>query len=85
VKERINLTNRQLKNASGDSGVLINSKCVELIQDLEQVSFKTNTFDIDKDRDRMRTHMSDAFGYLIWETCRPQPTCGPRTEEFRPW
>lgn len=82
VKERINLTNRQLKNASGESGVLINAKCVELIQDLEQVSFKASTFEIDKGRDRMRTHMSDAFGYLIWETCRPRGTWGDHKERF---
>jgi len=82
VKDRINLTNRQLKNASGASGVLINAKCVELIQDLEQVSFKAHTFEIDKDRDRMRTHMSDAFGYLIWETCKPKGRCGPQTESL---
>jgi hypothetical protein len=83
VKDRINVTNRQLKNASGASGVLIHKKCLELIQDLEQVSFKANTFEIDKDRDRMRTHMSDAFGYLLWEGCRPQPTVGPQRGELR--
>ena len=82
VRERIHVVNRQFKKASGESGVLINCRCVELIQDLEQVSFKANTFDIDKDRDRMRTHMSDALGYLIWEACRPQPPCGPQTKEF---
>jgi hypothetical protein len=78
VKDRINLTNRQLRNACGETGVLINSKCTELIQDLEQVSFKANTFDIDKDRDRMRTHMSDAFGYLLWEGCKAPYTVGPQ-------
>ena len=64
VKDRVNLTNRQLKNASGQSSVLINAKCVELIQDLEQVSFKSNSYDIDKTRDRMRTHMSCAVSRI---------------------
>jgi len=84
VRERVNLTNRQLKNALGESGVLINEKCVELIQDLEQVSFKAETGGIDKNRDRMRTHMSDAFGYLIWATCQPKPqiTIGPVKEDL---
>jgi len=84
VNERVNLTNRQLKNASGASGVLINAKCVELIQDLEQVSYKTGSPDIDKDRDRMRTHMSDAFGYLIWEACKPKTPCGPQGRRLLP-
>ena len=76
VRERVNLTNRQLKNAAGESSVVIHSKCVELIQDLEQVTFKSSSLEIDKERDRTRTHMSDAFGYLIWETCQPQQECG---------
>jgi len=82
VKDRINFTNRQLRNASGEIGVVINKNCTELIQDLEQVSFKSNTFEIDKDRDRMRTHMSDAFGYLLWEGCKRQPPRGPQPERL---
>lgn len=79
VKDRINLTNRQLKNASGETGVVIDRKCTELILDLEEVSYKANSFEIDKDRDRMRTHMSDAFGYLLWAGCGPQSPTGEQT------
>ena len=39
---------------------------------------KADTFQLDKDRDRQRTHLSDALGYLIWQECRPLPTVGER-------
>jgi hypothetical protein len=76
VRERINLMNSKLKSASGDIGLLIDRKCKELIMDFEQVCYKGDTGQLDKDRDRMRTHASDALGYLIWEECRPLPPIG---------
>jgi hypothetical protein len=71
VRERINMTNTKLRSARGDIGLLIDRKCKELIQDFEQVCYKGDTGQIDKDKDRMRTHVSDALGYLIWQECRP--------------
>jgi hypothetical protein len=70
VRERINLTNTKLRSAAGDVGLLVDKKCKELIQDFEQVCFKGDTAQIDKDRDRLRTHVSDALGYLLWQECR---------------
>jgi hypothetical protein len=67
VRERINLTNARLRSATGEIRLQIDGKCVELIKDLEQVAYKTDTGQIDKDRDRLRTHLSDALGYLLWE------------------
>jgi hypothetical protein len=81
VKERVNLTNRQLKSASGKVGLAIDPECRELINDLEQVCYKADTNLIDKDRDRMRTHLSDALGYVLWQECRPVPKIG---EQSRP-
>ena len=78
VRERINLTNRQLKSASGKIGLLMDPQCKELIKDLEQVCFKADSNQIDKDRDRMRTHLSDALGYVLWQECREQPKIGER-------
>ena len=78
VRERINLTNRQLKSAAGKIGLLVDPQCKELIKDLEQVCFKEDTNLIDKDRDRMRTHLSDALGYVLWQECREDPKIGPR-------
>ena len=76
VRDRINLMNTKLKSARGDIGLLVDRKCKELIMDFEQVCYKGDTGQIDKDRDRMRTHVSDALGYLTWQECRPLPPIG---------
>jgi hypothetical protein len=73
VRDRINLMNRQLRSAAGTVGLLVDPKCKELILDFEQVSYKQETNIIDKDRDRLRTHLSDALGYLVWQECRTEP------------
>jgi hypothetical protein len=80
VRERINLTNARLRSAAGEIGLLVDRKCKELIMDFEQVAFKADTYQIDKDRDRFRTHLSDALGYLLWQECRPLLVIGERRE-----
>ena len=81
VRTRINLVNSTLHSASGDVGMLIDRSCKELIKDLEQVAYKGDTLEIDKDRDRGRTHTSDALGYLVWQECGSRGTIG---EQSRP-
>ena len=81
VRERINLTNAKLRSATGEVGLLVDPKCKELIKDLEQVTYKADSNAIDKDRDRMRTHLSDALGYL-WQECRTLPRIGERRERL---
>jgi hypothetical protein len=76
VRDRINLTNARLKSASGNTTLLVDPKCKELIQDFEQVSYKTGSTLVDKERDRMRTHSSDALGYLLWQECMMGPKIG---------
>lgn len=71
VRERINLMNSRLRSAAGVVGLVIDAKCKELIRDFEEVSYKEGSAQIDKDRDRMRTHLSDALGYLLLEIARP--------------
>lgn len=78
VRERINLTNAKLRSASGEIGLLVDRRCKQLILDFEQVTYKAETYQIDKDRDRMRTHLSDALGYLLWQECRPGAVVGER-------
>ena len=58
----------------------IDSRCKELIKDLEQVAYKENTQVIDKDRDPKRTHLSDALGYLVWQELRVGEKVGERGE-----
>jgi hypothetical protein len=82
VKERLNLVNAKLRSASGEIGLRVDPKCRELIKDFEQVCFKADTTQIDKERDRLRTHTSDALGYLLWQECRPLPPIGERRERL---
>ncbi|MGC9945691.1 MAG: terminase family protein [Bryobacteraceae bacterium] len=82
VRERIMLTNAKLRTASGETRLLVDAKCKELIKDFEQVSYKADSNAIDKEKDRRRTHLSDALGYLLWQECRPQPAIGEHHERL---
>lgn len=69
VKDRINCVNAMLHNHAGEYRVMIDPKCKELIRDLEQGSWKVDPHgnplsELDKS-DPMRTHVSDALGYLV--------------------
>jgi hypothetical protein len=81
VRTRINLVNSMLQNADDETALLIDARCTELIKDLEQVAYKGDTLEIDKDRDRGRTHTSDALGYLVWQERGAKGTIG---EQNRP-
>ncbi len=82
VRERVNLMNSKLRSASETIAMLVDPKCKELIRDFEQVCYKADSNQIDKDRDRLRTHMSDALGYLVWQECRPTPRIGEKRERL---
>src|SRR5436305_10406792 len=82
VRERVNLVNRKLRAASGRIDLLIDPKCKELIKDFEQVCYKAESNEVDKTRDRQRTHLSDALGYLIWQECKASPGIGERAERL---
>ncbi len=75
VRDRILRVNSKLRNASGDLQMLVSPKCVELIKDFEEVSYKDDTSAIEKG-DAKRTHLSDALGYLIWQECQPRVVVG---------
>jgi hypothetical protein len=70
VRERVAAVNAKLRNAAGDIRLFVDPKCKELIADFEQVSYLEDSTQIDKDRDRRRTHLSDALGYLVWQESR---------------
>jgi hypothetical protein len=82
VRERVNLMNKMLRSAAGDVALLVDEKCKELVKDLEQVCYRAGSNQIDKDRDRMRTHLSDALGYLVWHECREQPPIGEQSRSL---
>jgi hypothetical protein len=78
VGMRIRVVNSKLRNARGDIKLWIDPKCKELIKDLEQVNYKAHTPEIDKTRDRERTHASDALGYLAFKEFAHQPLFGEK-------
>ena len=65
VADRVASVNAMLRSASGEVRLKINSKCKNLIKDLESVFYQQDTREIDK-RNAELTHMSDSLGYLVY-------------------
>lgn len=63
-RDRVNAVNGLICNSKNDRRLLVNPKCKHLIRDLEQVSFKEGSTQIDKTKDFSLTHPSDALGYM---------------------
>ncbi len=82
VRSRINAVNAYLRNARGDQRLSVGSKCRELIKDLEQVCYKPDSGQIDKERDSHRTHLSDALGYLLWQRSNALGRVGERSRRL---
>ena len=71
VTNRVNSVNKML-----EGNIIIDPRCKALIQDLEKVTNKQGTRDIDKSN-KLLTHMTDALGYAIeWEYPIIKPTLG---------
>ena len=66
VRDRISLVNTKLRNAAGEHTLFIDKKCKELIKDFEQLAYQPGTTVPDKQRDPLRSHLSDALGYVLW-------------------
>jgi len=81
VRDRVSLVNARLRNARDEVQLFVDPACKELIDDFEQVSYREESTQIDKDKDRKRTHLSDALGYLIWQEDR-NGTIGERGERL---
>jgi hypothetical protein len=85
VKDRVNSVNWLCCDARGYRRLLVHQNCVELIRDLEQVSWKKNnagvfSAEIDGDADPMRTHPSDALGYFVEAEFGFYPKIGERSQ-----
>lgn len=65
VRDRVASVNLAFKNASGDIRCYINSKCRNLINDLNSVSYVEGTTEIEDYSGTDVGHMSDALGYAI--------------------
>ena len=64
-KDRVAAVNGALRTATGLINMLIDARCKHLVEDLEKVSWKPGTAMIDKDLDKMLSHLGDALGYSI--------------------
>lgn len=64
VMDGINAVNALLAPAMGKTRLKVHPKCKYLIRDLEQVSIKPGTREIDKSKKQL-THMTDALRYPI--------------------
>jgi hypothetical protein len=83
VKDRINCVNALLRNHAGQHRMLVDQSCKHLIKDFEQVCWKADPHgnslaDLDKS-DAMRTHVSDAVGYLVAREFSMRPPRGERS------
>ncbi|MGC2661520.1 MAG: terminase family protein [Bryobacteraceae bacterium] len=76
VLSRIRKVNGLLTNALGEVRIEIAPKCEHLVKDLEEVLYKPGSAVIDKNRDPLRTHASDALGYLVWAIWGDKPQAG---------
>jgi hypothetical protein len=83
VKDRVNCVNALLRNQAGQHRLQVDESCKHLIKDFEQVCWKTDPHgnplaDLDKS-DSMRTHVSDAVGYLVAREFSMRPVMGERS------
>ena len=69
VKDRVNSVNAMLRTAGNQIRTHVHPRCKELIRDFLEVSWKQTSdgFELDKRSDINRTHLSDAFGYMVWQ------------------
>lgn len=76
VVARLNVVNRLLESTDAKMRMKVDPRCHWLIADLEQVQFRADGQTLDKSKDALRTHVSDALGYLIWEEYGDKPSIG---------
>lgn len=82
VRDRVGLTNAKLANADGEVTLTLDPRCKGLIADFEEVSWRGNTTEIDKEKDPRRTHLSDAVGYLLWDLFHPRLRVGEQQQRL---
>jgi len=77
VADRVREVNGCFLNADGERRMVIDPRCGELIADLEEVAMDESGR-IDKLRDKRRSHVSDALGYLVVGLMNPRRPNGER-------
>lgn len=64
--DRVNAMNAQLWTGEGVGTYIDHDRCTYVISDLQTVTYKDGTNEIDKTRDPLITHLSDAVGYRAY-------------------
>lgn len=70
-RARIDALNHKLKGVSGKPALVVAQRCVELIQDFQEVALNKTGKDVlkvynESDPYSKRTHASDALGYMVY-------------------
>ncbi len=81
VRDRVAQVNAAFQGRGGRR-LLVDQRCRELVRDFEEVRYVPDGMEIDKGRDAMRTHMSDALGYLVYQQAQPRAAAGERAERL---
>lgn len=76
VPIRINTVNQAFRY----NHIIVHPRCIKLIRDLEQVTWKENAVGVIEKSDKSLTHMSDALGYEICAIFGRQYRREPATE-----
>lgn len=63
-----------VNGAFANNKVLISSRCINLIKDLETLAYKQGSDEPDTSISHLLTHASDNLGYLIFKTINPLKT-----------
>ncbi len=75
--DRVNAVNAQFWTGEGVGIYIDHNRCRDLIKDLQTVSYKEGTNQIDKVRDASLTHISDGLGYRIFSLRKKQSAPDP--------
>jgi len=75
-RSRLNAMNSRLLSTDGTVHLLVDPRCVHVVQDFEGLALKADgSGEIDKRRDPALSHLSDAVGYHVW---KEHPVGGPQ-------
>lgn len=66
IKDRVTCLNALLKNAKGERRLFISDECPKLIRDFNRVEWKENGTELEGEKDKSITHLSDALSYYAY-------------------
>ena len=82
--DRVNAFNAQLVSGDGVGVYIDHDRCPYFVRDLQGVGYKEGTNDIDKRRDPLLTHLSDAGGYPIYQERNVREVTWGKISTLRP-